>query len=478
MHTQFSTFSSLGLSEATLQAIGKRGFETPTAIQSAAIPLLLASGKDLVGQAQTGTGKTAAFGIPLLETISLKGKHPQAVILVPTRELAVQTVQELNSLQEKHRLNILPVYGGQPIHGQIKALQKGIHILVGTPGRVLDHLNRGTLRTDNVSHVVLDEADEMLNRGFIEDIELILNDMPKERRTFLFSATMPKRILHLAGNYMGERDEISISQNVGDAHLTDQSAIVVHEQDKLEALTRLIDIHPEFYGLIFCRTKADTDRVAAALQAKGYAAEALHGDISQSQREAILKNFRDRNTAALVATDVASRGLDISDLTHVINYALPQDTDSYLHRIGRTGRAGKKGTAVSLVTPSEARKLSYYQHVLKLPIQHTKVPQISGVIAAKRETMQANIHKILQEQRHLKFLDIASSLAQQGDPVDIIASLLAHTSQDSLIASSYREIRHASGDSKHRGKKNNNRRYFAEKRKYHGKRTRRSKNSS
>ncbi len=438
------TFASLGLSETTLDALTRKGFEIPTNIQRKAIPLLLSSKKDLVGQAQTGTGKTAAFGIPLFETLSTKGKHPQAVILVPTRELAVQVAEELDSLQGNRGFVITPIYGGQPIGAQIRVLQRGVHIMVGTPGRVLDHLARGTVQVSNVSHVILDEADEMLNQGFIDDIESILEGMPEKKRTILFSATMPKRILNLAEKYMNSYEQIVIEAQTKKEELTEQTYIEVHEQDKLDALARIIDITNDFYGLIFCRTKVDTDRVANQLKLRGYKAEALHGDISQNQREKILQACRNRVVTVLVATDVAARGLDIPDLTHVVNYALPQDAENYLHRTGRTGRAGKTGNAVSLVNPSEVRKLFYYQHILKLTITKQKLPMVSGVVEAKRTQMQESIRKILQDKSHHEFLDVAEMLAEDGNPVDVIASLLMHTAQHDLCASHYRELKRPS----------------------------------
>lgn len=440
MQKSLRTFASLGLSEKTLEALRTKGFEIPTEIQIQAVPLLLNSETDLVGQAQTGTGKTAAFGIPLLETIRSDRRLPQAVILVPTRELAIQVSEELNSLQGSRGYVITPIYGGQPIGSQIRTLKRGVHILVGTPGRVLDHLSRKTLDLSEVTHAVLDEADEMLNQGFIEDIETILSAMPKQRRTALFSATMPKRILTLAETYMRSYEQIVIREESSGEELTEQTYIEVREQDKLEALCRIIDSSKDFYGLVFCRTKADTDKVAAQLKSRGYRAEALHGDISQGQREKILDACRKRWVTVLAATDVAARGLDIPDLTHVVNYAVPFDAENYLHRTGRTGRAGKTGTAVSLVTPLEARRLLYYRHILKLSISRKNLPKVSTIVSAKRYQMQQNIREILQEGAHRDYLDAAQLLVDESSPVEVIASLLKHTSQNDLCESHYRKI--------------------------------------
>ncbi len=440
MQNASHTFSSLGLSETTLKALARKGFHTPTAIQAAAIPVLLNSHTGLIGQAQTGTGKTAAFGLPIFEKITPRGNHPQAVILVPTRELAIQVADELNSLQGDRNLSIVPVYGGQSIGLQIRSLKRGVDIMVGTPGRVLDHLSRGTMKLHQVSQVVLDEADEMLNQGFIEDIETILEAMPGEKQTTLFSATMPHRILLIARRYMGTYEHIALKPETADAELTAQSYIEVHEQDKLEALARIIDMEDDFYGLVFCRTKVDTANVAVQLQQRGYAAEALHGDISQGQRESILRSCRARKITVLVATDVAARGLDIAELTHVINYALPQDPESYMHRIGRTGRAGHSGIALTLVNPSEARRMHVYKQMLKLPLKRSKLPKAGHVASRKQERMLGAIQQIIAQNTHEEFRNIAEELLLRGSPEDVVASLLHHTKQHELCHAHYREI--------------------------------------
>nr|WP_211436152.1 DEAD/DEAH box helicase [Candidatus Kuenenia stuttgartiensis] len=335
------SFESLGLSESTLKVLKEKGYEEPTPIQQKTIPAILSGTKDIVGQAQTGTGKTAAFGLPVLELLPEKSKNVQALVLTPTRELAIQVAEELNSLKGKKRLSIVPIYGRQSMELQLRSLKKGIDIVVGTPGRVLDHLKRGTLKIGKISFLVLDEADEMLNMGFIDDVREIMENTGHEKRTLLFSATMPFEIMQIAKNYMRDFDVQKVNAGQLTVSQTDQIYFEVFAADKFEALCRIIDIEKDFYGLVFCRTKIDVDAVASHLIERGYDADALHGDISQSLREKILAKFKKRQINILIATDVAARGLDIHNLSHVINYSLPQDPESYVHRIGRTGRAGK-----------------------------------------------------------------------------------------------------------------------------------------
>ncbi len=440
MHQQSLTFGDFGLSESTMAALLRKGFTQPTPIQEAVIPLLLGTQQDMVGQAGTGTGKTAAFGIPIMEMLSVQKTYPQALILVPTRELALQVADELQSLKGSAPYRITPIYGGQSYQPQLRALKQGSHIIVGTPGRIMDHIARGTLKTDRISHIVLDEADEMLNQGFQEDIESILSGLPKTRRTMLFSATMPKRILNLAETFMHAYKHVDVKIDVDAPASTAHSYIELHEKDKLDALMRIIDAQEEFYGLVFCRTKIDTDKTAQALQRMGYPAQALHGDISQAMRENILRSCRDGRTKVLVATDVAARGIDIPELTHVINFALPQDPDSYLHRIGRTGRAGKSGTAISLVTPTESRKLSYYRHALKLDIEKKSLPSVKRIVRKRRQALSVNLLEIIEKGSHQEYLGYAQQLAESGDPSAIIASLLHQASRHDLCASNYREI--------------------------------------
>ncbi len=375
-------FRKLGISENTLKALEKKGFEEPTPIQAKTIPLLIKGFQDVIGQAQTGTGKTAAFGIPLIEKLEENQRHVQAIILTPTRELAIQVSEEINSLKNK-KLSIFPIYGGQSIEPQIKKLQKGIDIVVGTPGRVLDHINRGTLDLSHVSYAVLDEADEMLNMGFIDDVEKILKTTNRNKKMLLFSATIPPKILNLAKKYMRNYEVIRIEKEIT-TNLIDQIYFEVQASDRFEALWRIIDLEPEFYGLIFCRTKNDVKNVSRKLRVRGYDVDCLHGDMTQSRREKILEKFKTFKINILVATDVAARGIDVNDLTHVINYALPQDLESYIHRIGRTGRSGKKGTAITFITPSEYRKLKEIKKMARVNIRKEELPMVNDEKYNKR----------------------------------------------------------------------------------------------
>ena len=360
---ELEQFSALGLSDRTIAALIEKGFEKPTQIQSECIPLLLKEQVDVVGQAQTGTGKTAAFGLPILEIVDPDVRQVQALILSPTRELAVQVAEEIDSLKGDRHLEIIPVYGGASMDLQIRKLRRGVHVVAGTPGRILDHLRRGTLDLTMLKFVVLDEADEILNMGFIEDVEAILEQTPAEKRMLLFSATMPKPILTLAERFMKDYRLVQIKQDTLTSTLTEQIYYEVREGDKLEALSRVIDMAPDFFGLVFCRTKMQSDEVGRQLIDRGYAAEVIHGDLAQKQRELILHKMREHRISILVATDVAARGIDIQDLTHVINYTIPQNPEAYIHRVGRTGRAGKIGIAMTFVTPSEARRFTYLRRM-------------------------------------------------------------------------------------------------------------------
>ena len=336
-------FTELSLSSETLKAVTEMGFEEATPIQSLSIPVIM-QGKDVIGQAQTGTGKTAAFGIPILEMLDQKDKKTQAVVLCPTRELAIQVAEEMRSLAKyKKHFTILPVYGGQPIERQIHALMRGVQIVIGTPGRVIDHLNRRTLRLEGVRMVVLDEADEMLDMGFREDIEFILQTVPKERQTVFFSATMPKAFMALTSAFQKNPQHIKITHNKLAAPDIEQFYFEVKENLKLEILTRVVDIHDFQLALIFCNTKRKVDEVVEHLQARGYAADGIHGDMNQVQRDRVMDKFRKGTVELLVATDVAARGIDVQDIEAVFNYDVPQDEEYYIHRIGRTGRAGKSG---------------------------------------------------------------------------------------------------------------------------------------
>lgn len=434
-------FRDLGLSEMMLNSLRKKGFEEPTPIQAQTIPFLLANKKDLIGKAQTGTGKTAAFGIPIIENIVPDSKKVQAIILAPTRELAIQVAEELSSFAEEQKTRIVAVYGGQPIERQISRLQRGVDIVVGTPGRIIDHLERKTLDISKVSYVVLDEADEMLNMGFVEDIEAILKAAPKQRRTVLFSATMPAHIERLAKNYMNEYEVIAVAKdNISKANIQ-QIYFEVPQSDKFEALFRIIDVEESFYGLVFCRTKIDADEISHKLTNRGCRAEAIHGDLSQGQREKVLQKFRAKQLTVLVATDVAARGIDIDNLTHVINYALPQDPESYVHRIGRTGRAGKKGIAITLITPSEYRKLVSIQKMSNMTITKQKVPNVADVVESKKQRIKASLLEIISAGNFADLGVIADEiLAETSDPKIAISALLKLAFKEELNEKSYSEI--------------------------------------
>ena len=434
------TFEDLGLSQNALDEIRKKGFEEPTEIQQKIIPLLLANENDLIGQAQTGTGKTAAFGLPILDMIKEGVGHVQAIILVPTRELALQVSEEINSLKGSKNVHVLPVYGGQSMSDQIRRLRNGIDIVVGTPGRLLDHLDRRSLKLDSVSFAVLDEADEMLSMGFIEDIEKILSMTNPARRTALFSATMPEHIMKIARSYMRDFQIITVKKDTLTVEQTDQIYFEVAPNDKFEALCRIIDIEIDFYGLIFCRTKVGVDELTSKLIDRGYEAESIHGDFSQQQRERCLDKFRKRHANILVATDVAARGIDISDLTHVINYSLPQDPEAYVHRIGRTGRAGKKGIAVTFISPSEFRKLSAIIKLTKSGIRKERVPSVADIIKARKDRISGNLHKLIEQGLEKDFVETAVELLSGSDPLDIVAALLQHSYSDELSGEGYSEI--------------------------------------
>ncbi len=434
------TFDQLGLSGETLQVLKQKGFEVPTPIQEQAIPALLSGKKNIIGQAQTGTGKTAAFGLPILERLEKNSRAVQALILAPTRELAVQVAEEINSLKGKKRVIVAPIYGGQSMDTQLRRLKKGVDIVVGTPGRVIDHLKRRTLKLDQISYLVLDEADEMLNMGFFEDVKKIMDQTSEDKQTLLFSATMPSEITKVAKKYMGDYETIKVAGGGLTVTKTDQIYVEVTRANKFEALCRIIDIEEGFYGLVFCRTKRDVDDVANHLTDRGYDADGLHGDISQAQREKILGKFKKTTINILVATDVAARGIDVQDLTHVINFALPNDPESYVHRIGRTGRAGKEGIAVTFVTPSEYRLLHMIQKKTKTEIRKAKLPQVEEIIQSKKERIRTELEEIAHTELEDNYKALARELTQKNDSEDMLAALLQYTFADELSPKNYADI--------------------------------------
>jgi ATP-dependent RNA helicase DeaD len=418
-----ATFADLGLSAGTLEVIADQGFEVPTPVQEKTIPALLA-GRDVIAQAPTGTGKTAAYGLPIVERLDEARLVPQALVLVPTRELAMQVAEALHGMGQHRQMVTLPIYGGQPYDRQFRALKRGVQVVVATPGRLLDHLERKTLALQTIGTVVLDEADEMLNMGFIEDIEKILSAVPQEHQTSLFSATLPARVLKLAGQYLRNPERVSVAAREAVAPRVRQVYYEVPWRDKSDALARVLDYEKPESAIVFVRTKRDADVVAEQLSAAGYIAQAIHGDINQAQRERVLERFRAGHTQLLVGTDVAARGLDIPDVTHVINYDLPPDAESYVHRIGRTGRAGQSGEALTLVTPSERRQLSMIEHGIHRKIQPLRLPTDAQIAERRRAAFRDEVLKILDAGELDPFIALVEDLAASRDIAEVAAAAL------------------------------------------------------
>jgi len=433
-----TTFESLWIWEKTLAALTKKGFITPSPIQEKVIPLLLQGEDNIIGQAATGTGKTAAFGIPLIEKL-IPQKKVQAVILAPTRELATQIAEEIDSLQWNKWLKVMAIYGKQSYEIQHRALKRGIDILVGTPGRIMDHLDRKTLDLSYLEYFILDEADEMLDMGFIDDIEKIFKETNPEKKVLLFSATMSKDILHIAKKYIGTYKLIAVENDEKKIE-TDQAYFEVQERDKFELLRRIIDTETDFYGIVFCHTKADVDELTSKLNDEWYNAEWLHGDLAQKQREHVLRRFKEKKSTVLVATDVAARGIDVNNVTHVINYAIPQNAERYTHRIGRTGRAGKEWTAITFITPREYSKMSYIKKVNKVDIKKGVIPDIKWVIEKKKDKLKENIQNVLSKESHKSYTEIADKLIENRDPRDIVAALLKMHYETDFDEKKYRDI--------------------------------------
>lgn len=421
MKKELGMFGELELSKKVCQGLAAMGFEEPSPIQGQTIPLVLA-GHDVIGQAQTGTGKTAAFGIPTIEKIK-DGRHVQALILTPTRELAIQVSEELSKIGKFTRTKTLPVYGGQSIDRQIRALKSGVQVVIGTPGRLLDHIRRQTIKLDRVHTLILDEADEMLDMGFIEDIEAIMSNIPTEsRQTLLFSATMPTAIANLAKKYMKSPQKVTINREQLTVPLIDQCYYETRE--KLEGLCRVMDMEEIGRTIIFGRTKKGVDDLVASLQARGYLADGLHGDLSQIQRDRVMKRFRERKLDILIATDVAARGIDIDDITHVINYDIPQDHESYVHRIGRTGRAGRQGTAITFIEPREYRQLKLIERLAKTRIIRKQLPTSADILERQREVIKERVVKTIERHRLDGYHSIIADLIDEYDPAEIAAAAL------------------------------------------------------
>lgn len=435
------TFEDLGLDEKTLAAIARKGFETPSPIQALAIPRLLNGDANVIARARTGTGKTAAFGLPIVQELRESRDITQALVLEPTRELAMQTCAELQSFTEGGYPRTCVLYGGGSYNTQIRELKRGSEIVVGTPGRIQDHLERGTLDISKIKYFILDEGDEMLDMGFIDDIEHIFEQANPDARILLFSATMPAPILKIAAKFMGDYEIVEEEGVVEEPLLIDQKYWVVREGDKVEALVRLIDSSPDFYGLVFTQTKNDADTVSKRLDEKGYDVAALHGDIPQSQREKILARFRSRKTRVLVATDVAARGIDISGLSHVVNYSLPFDATTYVHRIGRTGRAGSSGFAVTFVCPNETRKLNFLKarvaRASKGDLNEGEIPSVKNVIKVKQAALFDELKRALGLKKEIEEDEVAENeFAENLNDSDLAETQDSELNEGAQVASS------------------------------------------
>jgi len=417
---QTDNFGELVLEKRIVTALKEMGFEEPSPIQHQAIPLLL-EGKDIIGQAQTGTGKTAAFGIPIIQGID-DHRHVQALVMSPTRELAIQVAEEIGKIGRNKRIKVVPVYGGQPIERQIRALKSGVQIVIGTPGRLLDHIRRGTIKLNHVRYLVLDEADEMLDMGFIDDMEEIMANVPSERQTMLFSATMPRPILSLTKKYMRAPQMVTVSKEELTVPLIDQ--YYFETRDKIEGISRLLDAGIEGKCIIFCRTKRGVDDLSASLGSRGYIAEGLHGDLSQTQRDRVMKKFREGRLDILIATDVAARGLDIDNVQYVINFDIPQDPESYVHRIGRTGRAGNTGVALTFILPREFRQMKLIERITKTRIRRRELPTTSDVLEHQREQIISKMQSVLEIGHYAEYMPVVTYLSKEYELEEIAAAAL------------------------------------------------------
>jgi ATP-dependent RNA helicase DeaD len=418
-------FDSFNFDNEILEALKAKKFEFCSEIQEKAIPTIMMTGKDVLGLAQTGTGKTAAFGLPLIQKIQVGNRVPKAIVLAPTRELAIQVAEEMKSYLGKKRLKIMSVYGGTPITNHIMDLKSGCDIVVGTPGRVMDLIKRKSLKLAEIDYFVLDEADEMLNMGFIDDIETILASANDTKRVFLFSATMPEGIKRITKKYMGEHEVIEIAKKKFNSELIKQVYYKLRYSEKFDALTKIIDLEDFFYGIVFCKTRNDVDEVSQFLRKMKYQADAIHGDIAQNKREKILQNFRDQKLHILVATDVAARGIDVSNLSHVINFSIPQELETYVHRIGRTGRAGNKGTAITFIGPKEewvVRKLEKITN--NSTIERGTLPTVADLAMSNAKRVETEIETIMSTGAHKKFNEMTTALITKFGPEGAVSALL------------------------------------------------------
>lgn len=422
-------FSELNLDESLLTAVTAAGFDAPTPIQAQTIPLVL-SGADVIGQAQTGTGKTASFGLPILQEVDPQSVNIQALIISPTRELAVQTQEELQRLGKNRHAKVIAVYGGSDIRRQIQQLKNHPQIVVGTPGRLLDHINRRTLKLEHIQQVVLDEADEMLDMGFVDDIENILKTVPEEHQTLLYSATMPKPIMHIAAKFMQNPKIVKIKSKELTADKIEQYMVRSKEYEKFNIMTRFFDVQQPELALIFGRTKRRVDELTRGLKARGYNAEGIHGDLSQQKRMSVLHQFKAGKLTYLIATDVAARGLDITGVSHVYNYDIPQDPDSYVHRIGRTGRAGHSGISVTFVAPNELSYLRSIEQLTNVRMLPLKPPTAQEALNGQLKAAQTQIAEQVQAGGLYKFAPVAQTLLEKYDALTVTELLLKSLSKD------------------------------------------------
>ena len=417
-------FHEFELHTDVLRAIEDLGFEEPSKIQDQIIPLLLL-GHDAIGQAQTGTGKTLAFGAPIVSALSRTGDKPRCIVVAPTRELAIQVNDELNRIAKYKRLRIFPVYGGQSYDRQISAIRRGLDIVVGTPGRLIDLIKKNILDLSDVDRLVIDEADEMLNMGFIEDIEFIIQNCRSERQTMLFSATMPPTIRNLARKYMKpDAQFVTIAGSTLTVSKIDQYYYEIKHKDRLDSLCRILDVDEPVAAIIFCRTKKGVDELVEGMQIRGYNVEGMHGDLSQNQRMNTLRKFRDGSIEFLVATDVAARGIDVDRISHVINYDLPQDAESYVHRIGRTGRANREGIAYTLVTAREYMALKQIEKTTKSKIKRKEIPSVDEIFVSKYKSIVGRIDEMLTTEEYKKFVTLAQEMDDEYNLVDVAAALM------------------------------------------------------
>ena len=419
-------FEDLGIDSRILRAVTEMGFEEATPIQARAIPEVM-TGQDIIGQAQTGTGKTASFGIPMLQMMDPKDRHVQAIVLCPTRELAIQSAEEIRKLAKfMHGIKVLPIYGGQDIVKQIRSLKGGVQVLIGTPGRVMDHMRRHTIKLDNLKMVVLDEADEMLNMGFREDIETILSQTPEERQTLLFSATMPQQIMEIARTYQKDAKIVKVVKKELTVANIEQYYYEVRPKNKEEILSRLLDIYNPALSIVFCNTKKQVDELVEGLKGRGYFAEGLHGDMKQQQRDRVMNGFRNGRTEILVATDVAARGIDVDDVDAVFNYDLPQDDEYYVHRIGRTGRAGKTGKAFTFITGREFYKLKDIQRYCRTKIMAKQVPSLNDVANVKVDKLFEQVTGMIDEENLKPYIRMIEERLEKDDytTLDLAAAFL------------------------------------------------------